>query len=142
VSEKPLQPGDSLELAYQIAWQGKNQQRPPNAWVTQSRRGTGYSRLNPDERGQQVQFVLDFSGPSLGALPEGAPVRAIARTDANGRVLESLAYRNPVTGGWRAALRVQRIDPAQPVELRAFLQTDSNGATRTLSETWTNLITP
>jgi glucans biosynthesis protein len=35
-------------------------------------------------------------------------------------------------------LRVQRLDVAQPVELRAFLQSDNH----TLSETWTNLITP
>ena len=35
-------------------------------------------------------------------------------------------------------LRVQRLNPAQPVELRAFLQHNN----QTLSETWTNLITP
>ncbi len=138
VPEKLPQPGESLELAYQIAWQGKNQQLPPNGWVTQSRRGTGYSRLDAQTLSQQVQFVIDFAGPALDALPEGAPVKAIASTDANGRVLESLAYKNPATGAWRATLRVQRIDPAKPVELRAFLQHNSNS----VSETWTNLITP
>jgi glucans biosynthesis protein len=35
-------------------------------------------------------------------------------------------------------LRVQRLNPAQPVELRAFLKHDNH----TVSETWTNLITP
>jgi glucans biosynthesis protein len=38
-------------------------------------------------------------------------------------------------------LRVQRLpsdQPAQPIELRAFLQHNTN----TLTETWTNLITP
>lgn len=39
---------------------------------------------------------------------------------------------------WRMPLRVQRLNPAQPVELRAFLQHNQ----QTLSETWTNLITP
>lgn len=138
VPEKSPQPGESLELAYQIAWQGKNQQMPPNGWVTQSRRGTGYSRLDAQTLSQQVQFVIDFAGPALDALPEGAPVKAVVSTDANGRVLESLAYKNPATGAWRATLRVQRIDPAKPVELRAFLQHNSNS----VSETWTNLITP
>jgi glucans biosynthesis protein len=142
VPEKTPQPGESIELAYQIAWQGKNQQLPPSSRVTQSRRGIGYSRLDAQARSQQIQFVIDFAGPALDALPADAQVRAIASTDANGRVLESLAYRNPATGAWRMTLRVQRINPVQPVELRAFLQRDGNPAPQTLSETWTYLITP
>ncbi|MDB5964238.1 MAG: periplasmic glucan biosynthesis protein MdoG, partial [Polaromonas sp.] len=68
VPEKAPQPGESLDLAYQIAWQGKNQQLPPNGWVIQSRRGTGYSKLDADVRSQQIQFVIDFAGPALDAL--------------------------------------------------------------------------
>ena len=134
-------PGEAIELAYQIHWQGdikSGQQLPPNGYVTQSRRGVGYTKLSTQEQAQQVQFVLDFAGPALEALPEGAAVKAITTADANGRVLESIAYKNPATGGWRATLRVQRLDASQPIELRAFLQLDNN----TLSETWTNLITP
>ncbi|MBK5207095.1 MAG: glucan biosynthesis protein G [Polaromonas sp.] len=141
VPEKLPAPGESLDLAYQIAWQGKNQQRPPNSWVTQSRRGTGYSKLGADAQGQQTQFVIDFAGPALDALPKDAAVKAVTTASANARVLESLAYKNPATGAWRMTLRVQRLpsnQPAQPIELRAFLQHDNN----TLSETWTNLITP
>lgn len=140
VPEKMPAPGESLELAWRIAWQGKNQQLPPNGWVTQSRRGIGYSKLAADALGRQVQFVIDFAGPALDALPDGAKVQAIATAGANARVLESLAYRNPATGAWRMTLRVQRLasaDPSQPIELRAFLQHDQH----TLSETWTNLIT-
>ena len=87
---------------------------------------------------QPIQFVVDFAGPALDALPEGAPVQAIASANANGRVTEALAYKNPATGAWRMTLRVQRLNPALPVELRAFLQHNN----QTLSETWTNLITP
>ncbi|WP_309679695.1 glucan biosynthesis protein, partial [Polaromonas sp.] len=131
-------PGESMALNYQIAWQGAQQQLPPNGWVTQSRRGTGYSKLGAEAQAQQIQFVIDFAGPALDALAEDAPVKAISTAGANGRVLESLAYKNPATGAWRMTLRVQRLNPAQPVELRAFLQHDNH----TLSETWTNLITP
>jgi glucans biosynthesis protein len=35
-------------------------------------------------------------------------------------------------------VRVQRLDPARPVELRAFLQHDQ----QTLSETWSDIILP
>ena len=140
VPEKLPAPGQSLDLAYQIAWQGKNQQLPPNGWVTQSRRGTGYSKLSADALGQQIQFVIDFAGPALDALPEDAKVEAITTASANARVVESLAYRNPATGAWRLTLRVERLSaarPAQAIELRAFLQHNN----QTLSETWTNLIT-
>ena len=138
VPEKLPAPGEPLSLSYQIAWQGKNQQLPPNGWVTQSRRGTGYSKLSAQEQRQRIDFVIDFAGPALDALPEGAAVQAISSANSNGRVLESIAYKNPVNNTWRMSLRVLRLDPAQPVELRAFLQHENN----TLSETWTNLITP
>lgn len=140
VPEQMPAPGQSIDLAYQIAWQGKAQQLPPNGWVTQSRRGTGYSKLGADALGQQVQFVIDFAGPALDALPAEAKVEAITTASANARVVESLAYRNPATSAWRMTLRVERLkttEPAQPIELRAFLQHDN----QTLSETWTNLIT-
>lgn len=143
VPEKMPAPGQPLELAYQIAWQGKNQQLPPNGWVTQSRRGIGYSKLGEQALGRQTQFVVDFAGPALDALPADAQVEAVSTASANARVVESLAYRNPATGAWRMTLRVERLqathaaEPAQPIELRAFLQHNQ----QTLSETWTNLIT-
>ncbi|MES2977653.1 MAG: glucan biosynthesis protein G [Pseudomonadota bacterium] len=131
-------PGASLDFAYQIAWQGNTQQRPPNGWATQSRRGIGYSKLTESDLSQQTQYVVDFTGPALDGLAEDAPVQAVVTADANGRVLESLAYKNTATGTWRMTLRVQRLDPAKPVEVRAFLKNDLH----TLSETWTTLITP
>lgn len=131
-------PGLPLDFAYEIAWQGDAQQRPPGSWVTQTRRGTGYSRQDRQPLAGEVQYVVDFSGPALDALPPRAPVRAVVTADANGRVLEQLAYPNPATRSWRMTLRVQRLDPARPVELRAFLQQDR----QTLSETWSNIILP
>ena len=104
----------------------------------QSRRGRGYSRQSEAELAGQVQYVIDFNGPALQALPEGASVRPVVTADANGRVLEQLAYPNPATQGWRMSFRVQRVDPAKPVELRAFLQQDNH----TVSETWSNLLLP
>jgi glucans biosynthesis protein len=131
-------PGTPLEFAYELDWQGDAQQRPPGSWVTQSRRGIGYSQLGADALKAQVQYVVDFAGPALDALPADAPVQAVASSDANGRILETHVYRNPVTGAWRMTLRVQRNNAAQPIELRAFLQHHNDA----VSETWTNLILP
>ncbi|MDM7942826.1 MAG: glucan biosynthesis protein G [Hydrogenophaga sp.] len=131
-------PGQPLEVAYQLAWQGDDQQRPPSSWVTQSRRGHGYTRLSADEQARQPQYVIDFTGPALDALPAGATVKAVVSASANGRVVETLAYPNPATRTWRVTLRVERADATQPVELRAFLQHNNN----TVSETWTHLLLP
>jgi glucans biosynthesis protein len=131
-------PGEPLDVAYEIAWQGDAPQRPPGSWVVQTRRGFGYTKLTAMERAAQVQYVVDFAGPALDALPAGASVRAVASADLNGQLLEQLAYPNPAGKGWRMTLRVQRLDPAKPVELRAFLQHESHS----LSETWTHIILP
>lgn len=141
VPEKIPAPGQALDIAYQVAWQGKGQQLPPNGHVTQSRLGHGFIPANRDGSippNQPTQFTVDFAGPAIDSLPEGAPVKAIATADTNGRIVESLAYRNPATGHWRMTLRLQHINRAQPVELRAFLQHGGNAVT----ETWTHLITP
>jgi glucans biosynthesis protein len=128
-------PGTPLEFTYELAWQGDDAQRPPNGWVTQSRRGIGYSKQPVDG---QVQYIVDFAGPALEALPADAPVQAVVTSDANGRVLQQLAYRNTATNTWRMTVRVQRINPALPVEMRAFLQHDKH----ILSETWSNILLP
>lgn len=131
-------PGEPMDFSYEIAWQGEQQEHPPGSWVTQSRRGNGYHRKEQPPLPGEVQYVLDFSGPALQALSPDAKVRAVVTADANGRVLEQVAYPNPATGGWRVSLRVQRLDAARPVELRAFLQNDN----QVLSETWSNIILP
>ncbi|MFW2356521.1 glucan biosynthesis protein [Hydrogenophaga sp.] len=131
-------PGQPLEVAYELAWQGDEQQRPPSSWVTQSRRGYGYTQLSAEEQGRQPQYVIDFTGPALDALPAGATVKAVVSANANGRVLQTLAYPNPATRTWRVTLRVERVDATQPVELRAFLQHNND----TVSETWTHLLLP
>lgn len=132
-------PGEPLAFAYELSWQGDAQQRPPGAWATQSRLGLGFFR--PEDAASlagQVQYVVDFAGPSLQQLPPQAPVRPVASSDANGRIEQQLAYFNPVTGSWRMTLRVHRLDPARPVELRAFLQHGND----ILTETWTHIILP
>lgn len=131
-------PGQPLEVAYELAWQGDAQQRPPSSWVTQTRRGYGYTKLSAEEQGRQPQFVIDFAGPALDALPTDATVKAVVSATTNGRVLQTLAYPNPATRSWRVTVRVERIDASQPVELRAYLQHNND----TVSETWTHLLLP
>jgi glucans biosynthesis protein len=100
----------------------------------QTRRGHGYVR-KPDD---SISYVVDFDGPALRKLAADAPVEAVFTLDSNAEMLESNAYRNEITGGWRTTLRFKRLDDKKPVELRAFLRLDN----ATLSETWSYVLPP
>ena len=127
-------PGRALEFAWRIHWQGAHMQRPPGAWVTQTRVGRSYAKLSADER----QLIVDFEGPALDALPADADVQAVVTPVANAEVLQSTVYRNEAGRTWRLALRIRQRRDDQPIELRAFLQHGHD----ILSETWSHVIPP
>jgi glucans biosynthesis protein len=131
VPAHPPAPGQPLDFAYRLHWQGAAQQSPPTGWTLQSRRGRGWAQPEPGE----LQYIVDFDGPALRALPPDAAVEAVVTPLANARLIHAHAWPHPA-GGWRMALRVQRLDSTQPIELRAFLQTGAQA----LTETWTALI--
>jgi glucans biosynthesis protein len=131
VPERVPAAGEALDFAYRLHWQGDAFSAPPNGWTQQSRRGRSWAAPQPGE----LQFIVDFDGPALRALPADAEVQAVVTPLANARLLQAHAWRHP-DGGWRMALRLQRPKSAQPMELRAFLQ---HGA-QALTETWTALI--
>jgi glucans biosynthesis protein len=127
--------GQPLDISYRLHWQGTQQmQRPPGAWVAQTRVGRGFAELAEDEQ----QFVVDFIGPSLSALPANAAVKAIVTAPSNGQIVERNAFRVEATGAWRMIVRVKQLRPAESTELRGFLQSDSNA----LTETWSNVLPP
>lgn len=134
VPDKLPAAGQALALSYQIRWQGAPQQRPPGAWVAQTRVGRGFVELASNEH----QYVIDFAGPAIKELPADAAIQPVVTSNDNGQIVERNAYRNDANGTWRLTLRVKQLQPSRPVELRAFLQHDQN----TVSETWTNVIPP
>ncbi|MBA2965277.1 MULTISPECIES: glucan biosynthesis protein [Ramlibacter] len=139
VPERLPAAGEPFDYAYELSWQGDEQQRPPASWVVQSRRGLGFVRpQDVAATAGLVQYVLDFNGPALAALAPDAPVQPVVTADANGHLEQQLAWFNPGTRGWRVVLRVRPVDPAAPVELRAFLQHGND----IVSETWTHIVLP
>jgi glucans biosynthesis protein len=120
------------DFEYRLLWQKDAEARPPQAWVAQTRRGRGYAR-KPDD---SVSFVLDWEGPALKQLATDAKVELAVWADGNGRIVETNAWPNEVTGAWRTTLRVRRVDEAKPVELRAFLKSGGNA----ISETWSYIL--
>jgi glucans biosynthesis protein len=128
-------PGQPLEFTYRLHWQGLQEvQRPPGAWVTQTRAGRGFAELAEDEQ----QYIVDFTGPALAALPPDATVKAVVSAPANGQIMESNVYRMEANGAWRMTVRVKQLDRNQPTELRGFLQSGND----VLSETWSNILPP
>lgn len=130
-------PGEALDFAYRLHWQGAAQQSGPLAHTVQSRRGRSWAEPAPGE----LKFIVDFAGGPLATLPaqrEGEGVEPVVTALANARVLHADAWPLPEAGpgGWRMALRVQRLDPARPMELRAFLRRGDAA----LTETWTALV--
>jgi periplasmic glucans biosynthesis protein len=132
VPEKAPAVGEAFDLSYRLRWLNAEAQRPPGAWVVQTRTGRGFAELAADEQ----QFIVDFTGPSLAKLAADAAVKAVVSSPANGKILESNAYRVDATGAWRMAVRVKQLNPAQPAELRGYLQLGKD----TLTETWSNVL--
>lgn len=133
-------PGQPLDLAWRISVGGAGLAQPPGAWVTQSRRGHGY-RAGPLAAGQ-VQFHVDFEGPSLQGMADGS-VEAVITSPDNASGLRAIAHPNAVSGGWRVTVDAQRVDPRRALELRLFLRTrDASGPPRILSETWSYALPP
>jgi glucans biosynthesis protein len=120
------------DVEYRLFWQKETDTRPPHSWVMQSRRGHGYVR-SPDSN---VGMIVDFDGPLLRKLPADARVEGVVSSDAGVEMLRRHTYRNEVTGGWRMALEMRRVDNSKPAELRAFLRLDNNQ----VSETWSYIL--
>ena len=127
-------PGQPYDIEYRMLWQKESETQPPLSWVTQTRRGHGYTRKVDDS----IALLVDFEGPALKKLPADAKLEGIVTADANGKLMETNAYRNEITGGWRMAVRLRRNDEAKPVELRGHLKNGND----TLSETWSYILPP
>ena len=129
-------PGQPIDVAWRVHWTRDDLPATTLARVQQTRRGHGFVGA-PLPPGRQ-QLHVDFAGPSLQALPEGAAVEAVASANANVRALRANAYRHTERGGWRVSLDFERIDARQPVELRLQLQL----AGKLLTETWAYALAP
>jgi len=134
VPEVIPKPGQPYDIEYRMLWQKEVEARPPLSWVAQTRRGHGYTRKVDDS----IALIVDFEGPALARLGADAELEGVVTVDPNGKLMETNAYRNDITGGWRMAVRLRRNDDTKPVELRGYLRQGND----TLSETWSYILPP
>lgn len=138
VPDRVPAPGQPLDIAWRVHWTMQAQPGPPSALATvlQTRRGHGYREERIAANRQQLH--VDFSAAPVKGLNSDAPVEVVVSSNANVRVLQARAYPNAARGGWRMNIEYERIDTAQPVELRAQLKL----AGHVLSETWSYALAP
>jgi len=127
-------PGQGFDFAYRLHWQSAGIIPSGKGWTAQTRRGRGFTK-KPDG---DLQYVVDFDGSVLHALPPSTDVEPVIWADSNAEVHERNLFKNPVTGAWRMTVRFKRNDAAKPVELRAFLKQDQS----ILTETWSYIVPP
>jgi len=85
------------------------------------------------------QFVIDFDGPDLDAIPQDKPPTSVASCSANAVISDNYVVRNTLAGTWRVYLTMQpKPGNHDPVDLRCTLQNGKQVA----SETWTYLWSP
>lgn len=118
----PLQP---LRFGYTMKWT-----RDP---VSENR--VISTRVGPDAQfAGATQFVVDFAGPKLDAIPDAQPPSAIASCSPNAVIVADTVVRNPFLGSWRVYLKMQpKPGDRDPVDLRCTLQQGTN----VIGETWT-----
>lgn len=122
----PLQP---CRFSYRLYWEGG----PADAKLSENRAVS--TRIGRDSHFENArQFVIDFAGPKLAAMPENDPPVAVANCSANAAIVDNLVLRNAFLNGWRVVLKMQpKPGNTDPVDLRCTLQKGTN----ILGETWT-----
>jgi periplasmic glucans biosynthesis protein len=136
VPEQLPAPGAPIDIAWRVHWTRHDLPAGTLARVQQTRRGHGF--LSAPARPGQQQLHVDFAGPGLQALAEGAAVEAVLSGNPNAGTLRANAYPNRERGGWRVTIDFERQDPRLPVELRLQLRL----AGKLLTETWAYALAP
>ena len=123
----PLQP---YRFSYAVRWQGG----AADLKLSENRVIATRVGLDPHFPNTR-QFVIDFAGPKLDAIPENDPPLAIANCSTNAAIVDNLILRCPFLNAWRVILKMQpQPGNTDPVDLRCTLQKGTNSI---LSETWT-----
>ncbi len=111
----------------------------PRRWRACSRRGAATATVDAPLPPGHQQLHVDFAGPSLQALPEGAAVEAVASANANVRALRANAYP-PHRTRWLARqprFRAHRRAPAGRTAAAA-----AAWQATLLTETWAYALAP
>ena len=122
----PLTP---FKIGYTLHWEGGE------ADVKRSENRVVSTRIGPDGQFPGArQFVIDFDGPGLDAIPESQAPMAVANCSAGAAIVDNRVVRNPFLGTWRVILKLlPKAGSKEAIDLRCTLQQGTN----VVGETWT-----
>jgi len=129
VPRKNPEPLTPLNFGYTLKWTRETD-------INLSENKAVATRLGPDAQFPGArQFVIDFAGPGLDAIPEANPPAAVASCSPNAEIVDkSLVVRNNYEHTWRVYLKLRpKAGTHDPVDIRCTLQQQTN----VVSETWT-----
>ena len=129
---KPL-PLEPYRFGYTLYWTRETDMKiSPNRVVA--------TRVGADSRdASKRQFVIDFAGPRLAAIPEQNPPQAVTSCGQNATISECQVFFNPQDHSWRVILKLlPKPGNKDPVDLRCALKVGDE----TVSETWSYLWSP
>jgi glucans biosynthesis protein len=133
VPDQPAAAKQAFNIAYRLHWQMVGQLPIGKGYVVQTRRGRGFVK-QPDG---DLNFVVDFDGPTLRALKSDAKLEPVVELGGNAELREKNLFKNQVSGAWRMTVRVKRADVTKPVELRAHVKQADQGA---ITEIWSYIV--
>lgn len=97
--DKQPSPGKPMRFSYTINWEGKNQTLPHLGHVVRTR----YVRHH-----DLYQYIINFSGATLRALPAWVHVKPVITISGPGKLVRTWVAKNEETHHWRLALKVKR----------------------------------
>ena len=121
----PLQP---LRFGYTLHWEDGD------ADLKRSENRAVATRIGPDTQFAGArQFVIDFDGPQLDAIPGSRPPVAIANCSGGAAIVDNFVTRNDFLGTWRVILKMHpKAGSHEAVDLRCTLQQGGIN----IGETW------
>jgi periplasmic glucans biosynthesis protein len=125
--------GEAINFAYKVSWL-----QPKYFILPQGKVVATYTQKGKEANIEN--FLIDFEGDKIDALPAEAPLKAVVDVRNGGKLIEQQLMKNPYTRGWRLAFKVLvdnkgSLDLSkknEPVQLRAFLRDHDDVVT----ETW------
>jgi len=117
-----------LEVQYQIDW--TTNEMTPSGLGRVSATRIGLTTAKPPH----LRFVVEFGGLAVESLPESAKLSADVDFGPGVELVAKDLFKNEINQTWRLVVEV--LQPARPVNIRAFLKRDERRLTESWNFTW------
>jgi glucans biosynthesis protein len=132
VPARPPEPGQSVDLDYEVVWTRDEPGPRTLGHVTASR--IGRVVVEPPKEHPHLRLVVDFGGEAVESLPAGVKLDAAVEYGKDVEFVTDNLVKNPINQTWRLVIEIA--DPGKAVDLRACLKRRGQPVTETWTFTW------